>query len=176
MLPQIVGPGTFAPSPLAPSVSERTLQGAQPSVGETAAADTRPEVANRVDPPRVIPAPLPLAEERRRDDPALPPDPDAPAGPPPAFDATPLQRAREAALAPADLIARPAPPAAAPEPPEPDPPAAAPETAGREDSPRPAREDAPGGDRALRERMETELAEVRRMAAPAPDRALDLTR
>jgi hypothetical protein len=182
MLPQIVGPGTFTPSPLASSVAERSAQGAQPAVGETAAAATRPEVANRVDPPRVIPAPLPLPEERRRDEPTPPPpDPEAPAGPPPAFDATPLQRAREAALAPTDLIARPAPQATEPEPPE----AAAPgtpparEADGPEEAARPARADAPRRsepDEALRERMETEVAEVRRMAEPEPDRALDLTR
>jgi hypothetical protein len=179
MLPQIVGPGTFTPSPLAPSAAERALQGAQPAVGETAAAATRPEFANRVDPPKVIPAPLPLPQERRRADDLLPADPEAPAGPPPSFEATPLQRAREAALAPADLIARPM--ASVPGDPEtlpPDAPASA-DPSGTEDVPPGPRADGPRrpeADAALRERIATEVAAVRRMAEPEPGRALDLTR
>ena len=178
MLPQIVGPGTFTPSPFAPSAAERRDQGAQPDVGETAAAATRPEGANRVAPAKVIPTSIPLPEDRRRPDPLVPPDPDAPAGPPPAFDATPLERAREAAFAPADPIDWPAP--AGPErgPPAPGAPAAgdaaeanAPAEDGRTGAPRWT-----DADTARRERMETEVAELRRMAEPAPDRALDLTR
>jgi hypothetical protein len=177
MLPQIVGPGTFTPSPLAPTAAERTSQGAQPTVGETAAAALRPETAARVDPPRVLPAPLPLPAERRRDGVMPPPDPAAPAGPPPAFEETLLERARAAAFAPADLIARPMPPASRTE-------APAPEVAVRR--PAGAEQAAPvtgaestrqtDADAALRGRMETEVAEVRRMAGPEPDRALDLTR
>lgn len=176
MLPQIVGPGTFTPSPLAPTAAERTSQGAQPSVGETAAAATRPETAARVDPPRVIPAPLPPPAERRRDGTLLPPDPEAPAGPPPAFAETPLERARAAALAPADLFARPMPPEPRTEAPAPD---AAIDPAGAKEPAAGAQAEAPpqpAGDAALRELMETEVAEVRRMAGPEPDRALDLTR
>jgi hypothetical protein len=176
MLPQIVGPGTFTPSPLAPTAAERTSQGAQPSVGETAAAALRPETANRVDPPRVIPAPLPPPAERRRDATFLPPDPEAPAGPPPAFAETPLERARAAALAPADLFTRPMPPAATTEAPAPEvaiDPARAKEPAAGAQTEAPPQ---PAGDAALRERMETEVAEVRRMAGPEPGRVLDLTR
>jgi hypothetical protein len=172
MLPQIVGPGTFTPSPLAPNAAERTSQGAQATVGETAAAAARPETANRVDPPRVIPAPLPLPTERKRDGALLPPDPEAPAGPPPAFKETPLDRARATALAHADLIARPMPPVPGTQMP-------APEVAGTEEPAPEAQAETPRlpeADAALRERMETEVAEVRRMAEPDPDRALDLTR
>jgi hypothetical protein len=177
MLPQIVGPAAFPASPLAPSAAERAAQGAQPAVGETSAGATRPETANRVDPPRVIPASLPLPEERRRADPLLPPDPQAPAGPPPAFDATPLERAREAALAPADLVARPqaAPPGETGSPEDgraPDPAAEARD--GPDGAPEPVPNTRP--EAALRERVEAEVAEVRRMAGPAPERTLDLTR
>ena len=51
MLPQI-GPGTFAPAPLAPTATARSEQGAPPGAGEVAAARIRPETAERVDPPR----------------------------------------------------------------------------------------------------------------------------
>jgi hypothetical protein len=160
MLPQITGPGAFAPVPLAPAVPARTEQGAQPFSGETAAAGFRPETMERVDPPRTLPATVRLPEERRRD-PLYPPDPDPPTGPPPAFDATPLDRARETAFAAVSLIAEreaqasAAPPATA----------SAAWEAGRPDL-------TPD----LLARTEAEVAEVRRMAEPEPERTVDVTR
>jgi hypothetical protein len=173
MLPQIVGPGTFTPSPFAPSTAERTAQGAQPAVGETAAAGARPEIANRVVPPRVIPPSLPLPDDRRRSEALLPPDPEAPAGPPPAFDATPLDRLRETNLAAAELLEEP--PGSAPG-------AASPgDEAMAEAASGPLPEGAagtrrPDPDASLRARAEAEVAEVRRMAEPGPQRSLDVTR
>jgi hypothetical protein len=157
MLPLIVGPGTFTPSPFAPSVAERSLQGAQPSVGETAAAGTRPETPNRVAPPRVLPATPPLPEERRRGEPLLPPDPEPPTGPPPAFDATPLDRARETALDPPDRGDIRSPPDV--------------RTGARADGDE--RIDATGDD-GLLQKAETDLAEVRRMAMPDTGPAVDV--
>jgi hypothetical protein len=154
MLPQIIGPGTFAPSPLAPSSTARTEQGAQPNVGETAAAAVQAETAERVDPPRVLPATATLPDAKRPQDTLLPPDPDAPAGPPPAFDASPLERARQEAFAPGF--------------PEPKPPEPEAETA-------PPRDDTDPDDD-LREKAEAEIAEVRRMTAPEPERSLDMLR
>jgi hypothetical protein len=160
MLPQITGHGTFSPSPPAPAVTLRAEQGAQPFTGETAAAAFRPETRERVDPPRTLPATARLPEERRRE-PLYPPDPDPPTGPPPAFDATPLDRAREKAFAAVSLIAeREAQASAAP-------PATA---SGTEKTGRPD----PTPD--LLARAEAEVAEVRRMAEPEPERTLDVTR
>jgi hypothetical protein len=176
---QIVGPGTFAPSPFAPSAAERTGQGAQPKVGETAASGVRPETVNRVDPPRVMPAALPLPEDRRRNETLLPPDPDAPVGPPPAFDATPLDRLREAAFAAPGLVA----PSLAED--KGEAPRATDPTGGAE-APAPApvpdteavAEEAgqPDPDARLRARAEAEVAEVRRMAETGPGRSFDVTR
>ena len=154
MLPQIIGPGTFAPSPFAPSATARTEQGAQPSVGETSAAVIRAETAERVDPPRTLPAAAALSYPRRPQDTLLPPDPDAPAGPPPAFDASPLERARQEAFAPMFR--------------EPEPPAPEAETAPPPDDMVP--------DDDLREMAEAEIAELRRMTAPEPERSLDMLR
>lgn len=157
MLPLIVGPGAFTPSPLAPSVAERNLQGAQPSVGETAAAGTRPETPNRVDPPRVLPATPPLPEERRRGEPLLPPDPEPPTGPPPAFDATPLDRARETALDPPGRDGQGGPT----------------DTLTGDAAPRPA-VGGPTTEDGLLQKAETDLAEVRRMARPDVGPAVDV--
>jgi hypothetical protein len=160
MLPQITAPGAVTPAPLAPAATLRAEQGAQPTTGETAAAAFRPETTERVDPPRTLPATARLPEERRRET-LFPPDPDPPTGPPPAFDATPLDRARETAFAAVSLIAGreaqalAAPPATA----------SAAEEAGRPD-PAPV----------LRARTEAEVAEVRRMAEPEPERTVDVTR
>lgn len=173
MLPQIVGPGTFAPAPLAPTAAERSAQGALPAEGETAAAATRPETTDRVDPPRVVPAAMPLPEDRRRSETLLPPDPDAPAGPPPAFDATLLDRLREADFAAPQPIA--SPPAAEPR-------AASPGDGPGDDAEAPpVPEDTTGArrpdpDAGLRARAEAEVAEVRRMSAPDPARNLDVVR
>jgi hypothetical protein len=175
MLPQIVGPGAFTPAPFAPAVAARAAQGAQPTAGETAAAALRPETAERVDPPRTLPAIVRLPEDRRRDT-LNPPDPEAPAGPPPAFDATPLDRAREAAFAAVDLLAAPDGPAedtaavgeadasGEAEPPRADASAAAPDPS----RPDPLRD--------LVDKVVAEVTEVRRMADPAPERTLDVTR
>jgi hypothetical protein len=160
MLPPITGPGAFSPAPQAPAVSVRAEQGAQPTTGETAAAALRPETPERVDPPRTLPPTARLPEERRRET-LCPPDPDPPTGPPPAFDATPLDRAREKALAAVSLIAEreaqpsPAPPATV---------FAAGETRRPDQTPD------------LLARTEAEVAEVRRMAEPEPERTLDVTR
>jgi hypothetical protein len=160
MLPPITGPGSFSPSPPAPAVSARAEQGAQPTTGETAAAALRPETPERVDPPRTLPATTRLPEERRRET-LYPPDPDPPTGPPPAFDATPLDRAREKAFAAVSLIAeREAQASAAP-------PATA---SGTEETGRP--DLTPD----LLARAEADVAEVRRMAEPQPERNLDVTR
>ncbi len=241
MLPSVAGPGTVPPPP-PPGLSARADQGAQPTTGETSASATRPLVANRVDPPRVLPSIMAFSQEAKR---RLPPDPDGPAGPPPAFDATPLERERQRLLARVDLMQpppeakvpeRPAaarPPDTAAEAPAPDPvaalpdrpvpeadvpapdstalepataardpeaagldAAAAPETAAEsapvappkapaaprvpEDSfaPVEARETAPAieADTRAIERLETDVAEVRRMTEPEPERSLDLVR
>jgi hypothetical protein len=180
MLPQIAGPGAFIPAPFAPAVAARAAQGAQPTAGETAAAALRPETAERVDPPRTLPAVFRLPEDRRRET-LNPPDPDAPAGPPPAFDATPLDRAREAAFAAVDLLAEPegvaegtalsaeaeADVAAGAD--EADRPGAAVSAA----APDPSRSDPL---RDLIDKVVAEVTEVRRMADPAPERTLDVTR
>jgi hypothetical protein len=161
MLPPITGPGTFSPAPLAPAVSARAEQGAQPTTGETAAAAVRPETPERVDPPRTLPATARLPEERRRET-LYPPDPDPPTGPPPAFEATPLEQARKNALAAESLIAeREAQASAAP-------PATAAAAAGETRRP----DQTPD----LLARTEAEVAEVRRMAEPEPERTLDVTR
>jgi hypothetical protein len=160
MLPPITGSGTYSPSPPAPAVSLRAEQGAQPTTGETAAAALRSETSERVDPPRTLPATARLPEERRRET-LFPPDPDPPTGPPPAFDATPLDRAREKAFAAVNLIAeREAQASAAP-------PATA-SAAGETGRPDPTPD--------LLARAEAEVAEVRRMAEPEPERNVDLTR
>lgn len=174
MLPNVTSPGTAPPAPLPPGLSTRADRGAQPSTGETSAAATRALTANRIDPPRVLPAVLALPEDARR---RPPPDPDGPAGPPPAFEATPLQRERERLLARVDLRAPP---------PEPEP--GAPARAGDvvrtqrigaapdagESAARPATPRDP--DIASAERLEGNVAELRRMAVPPPERALDLIR
>ena len=162
MLPSVTGPGTAPPPPLPPGISTRADQGAQPWTGETSAAGTRALTANRVDPPRVLPAVIaPPGDTRRRP----PPDPDGPAGPPPAFDATPLQRERERLFARVDLIA---------------PPSDARATDRQRDASANAAEDTavapPAPDVQVIERLETDLAEVRRMADPDPGRSLDLVR
>jgi hypothetical protein len=164
MLPQITGPGAFTPAPLAPAAAARVAQGAQPTAGETAAAALRPETVERVDPPRTLPATARLPEDRRRET-LYPPDPDPPTGPPPAFDATPLDRAREAAFATVDLIAD-APGLDAT--PDAERPGAAPTTAPDLPLPDPALD--------LIGKVEAEVAEVRRMAEPEPERTLDLVR
>jgi hypothetical protein len=169
MLPSVAGPGTIPPPP---GVSARVYQGAQPSTGETSAASTRALNANRVDPPRVLPAAFALPEDDRR---RPPPDPDGPAGPPPAFKATPLERERERLAAGVDLIAPPTEtsdpePARAARLPE-DPEAKADAGDGSEQSVAPADPDV----RAI-ERLETDVAEVRRMAEPEPRRSLDVVR
>lgn len=150
MLPQIIGPATFAPSHNAPSSTARVEQGAQPDVGETAAAWVRAETAERVDPLRVLPAVVALPGNRPRPETLLPPDPQAPVGPPPAFQATPLDRARKEALA----FDRPPP-------------------VEKDAAPDRARVDK---DEDLREKTEAEIAEVRRMSAPEPERSLDVLR
>jgi hypothetical protein len=182
MLPQIIGPGTFPPTPTASTASARAEQGAQPSGGETGAANARPETTNRVDPPRVLPAPIPLPEDEKWRGPVLarqalmPADPDAPAGPPPAFDATPLERERERLMAVSELKRPPDPPSDVSEE------IAAPEAnASRSlDGETEASEEAWAGraDPAAeaREKVEAEVAEVRRMAEPEPERGLDLVR
>jgi hypothetical protein len=156
MLPQIIGPGVLPPASLASAVPSRAEQGAQPAIGETAAASLRPETLERVDPPRTLPATARLPEERRRE--ALyPPDPDPLTGPPPAFDATPLDRARDAALAAVNLIAA-------------------------SDDPSQGGSTAPDADPApvpaldLLSKAEADVAEVRRMSEPEPERTLDVTR
>jgi hypothetical protein len=146
MLPPITGPGIPSPIPLALA---RVEQGAQPGSGETAAAGLRPETRERVDPPRTLPATARLPEDRRRET-LYPPDPDPPTGPPPAFESTPLDRAREAAMRPAALSARP----------EPD---------------DPEREETAPQDDDLRQKAEADIAEVRRIAEPEPERAVDVT-
>jgi hypothetical protein len=155
MLPQIIGPGTFTPAPFAPAVPARTEQGAQPFTGETAAAGVRPDTPERVEPPRTLPATARLPEDRRRE-PLYPPDPDPPTGPPPAFDATPLDRAREAAFVVVNLIAE-----------------------GEErdaDTLGPGAPAAPEPEPDLLARAEAEVAEVRRIAQPEPERTIDVTR
>ena len=160
MLPQITGSRRLHARAAGPRRPARAEQGAQPFTGETAAAALRPETTERVDPPRTLPATARLPEERRRET-LYPPDPDPPTGPPPAFDATPLDRAREKAFAAVSLIAEreaqasAAPPATA----------SAAEETGRPD---------PTPD--LLARTEAEVAEVRRMAEPEPERTLDVTR
>ncbi len=149
MLTPITGPGIPSPTPLA---LDRVAQGAQPGSGETAAAGLRPETRERVDPPRTLPATARLPEDRRRDT-LYPPDPDPPTGPPPAFDSTPLDRAREAAMRPPALPAR----SAADE---------APEVERQETAPQ---------DDDLRQKAEADIAEVRRIAEPEPERAVDVT-
>ena len=172
MLPSVAGPGTVPPPPPPPGASARADQGAQPSTGETSAASTRALIANRVDPPRVLPAVFALPEDDRR---RLPPDPDGPAGPPPAFEATPLERERARLAARVDLIVPPtetsdpeqARTARQPEDPE----AGADTGDGAEQPVASADPDV----RAI-ERLETDVAEVRRMAEPEPRRNLDLVR
>ena len=157
MLPQIIGPGTFTPSPLAPTVTSRAEQGAPPGAGETAAARIRPDTAERVDPPRAVFKSFPIAEEARRDQPDLfPSDPDAPAGPPPAFDPSPLERERERARDPATLTE------ASRKPPEEE--AVPPRTTDADPAP------------ATTDRVTENVSEVRRMAAPEAERNLDVTR
>jgi len=153
MLPPI-GSGTFTPAPLAPTSTVRAVQGAAPGA-EAGAAQIRPETAVRVDPPRAVLKSFPIPEEARgRADDLMPPDPEAPAGPPPAFDASPLERERERALDTRPPVNS----ADAPRDP-----------AGRE----------PAGERRAEdtaERASADLAEVRRMSAPEAERTLDVTR
>ncbi len=154
MLPQI-GPGTFLQAPLASTATARTEQGAPPGTGETAAARIRPETAERVDPPRPPLAYFPIPEEPGRG-PAdiIPPDPEAPSGPPPAFEATPLERERERARAPAETT-------------DAETPGLPPD--GEEDAPAPA-------PAAVSERAAADLAEVRRLSAPESAKSVDVTR
>lgn len=193
MLPNVVGPGAFPPPIMSSGASARAEQGAQPLVGETAASRARPETPNRVDPPRAMPSLISLRDQERRP----PPDPDGPAGPPPTFDATPLQRERERVMARIDLLSgsRDATPAARAEPgaaaaldgsrvgvatedsrevsaangPQdivaPDRPKA--ETVEETTKPR------PDPDAKAAERLETDVAEVRRIAEPEGTRGLD---
>jgi hypothetical protein len=203
MLPNVVGPGAFPPPIMSSGASARAEQGAQPLVGETSASRARPETPNRVDPPRAMPSAISLRDQERRP----PPDPDGPAGPPPTFDATPLQRERERMMARIDLLSaareaapaeRPAPKAvAAAEGPKP---AVAtngprdvavpngpkdvaatdgakgvnapdrPKAETVEDAPTPR----PDPDAKAAERLETEVAEVRRIAEPETERGLDM--
>ncbi len=90
MLAQISPLSFGAPTVDAPST--RVVQGAPPGKGETAAAAMRPESVQRVDPPRVLMAAPPIPERELRKADLIPPDPDAPTGPPPTFDATLLER------------------------------------------------------------------------------------
>lgn len=213
MLPNVVGPGAFPPPIMSSSgASARAEQGAQPLVGETSASRARPETANRVDPPRAMPSVISLRDQERRP----PPDPDGPAGPPPTFDATPLQRERERVMARMDLLSGPREPAPV-ETPAPGAAAAAdsPKATGAAEAAKPAAaanppgavaaSDAPKGvaetedpqaaaapelpkaepveeapkprsdaDTQAVERLETEVAEVRRIAEPETGRGLDM--
>lgn len=154
MLPQI-GPGTFFQAPLASTVTARAEQGAPPGTGETAAARIRPETAERVDPPRPPLTYFPIPEETRRTPrDIIPPDPEAPSGPPPAFEATPLERERERARAPAGSAVAETPEA----PPD-----------GMEN---PSAQTPP----AVTERAAADLAEVRRLSAPESAKRVDVTR
>lgn len=81
-----------APATTGPSQSPSAPGGlsAQGSAGETGAAGTRALSPERVEPPAQPRAPVRLGGD------LLPRNPDAPAGPPPAFEANVLDRAREA--------------------------------------------------------------------------------
>lgn len=156
MLPQIIGPGTFTPSQLAPTVTSRSEQGAPPGAGETAAARIRPETAVRVDPPRAVLRSFQIADDPGREMPDLfPSDPEAPAGPPPAFDASPLERERDRARDPATLTE------ASRRPPE-------------EEAVPPRRTDAPAP--AATDRVTADVTEVRRMNTPDIEPTVDVTR
>lgn len=103
------------------AATRNTVQGERGAAAQPTSADT----ARAVEPPRPTEASDASAEPGRRS--LNPPDPDAPAGPPPAFEASILDRAREQLMAPPDLRTQapePAPvavsaPVEAPPPPEP---------------------------------------------------------
>lgn len=209
MVPQIIGASSFVPAPSALGAPQRAEQGAQPKTGETAASAARPETVVRVDPPRVLPAPVGIPEDGRKRDTYVPPDPDGPAGPPPSFDATPLQRERERLKSVENLI--PPPPKVPIEKIEPEAAAVAetgsaalgaagavevraagsvdddavetPEVAATEGAkPERVPERTPETRRAAEadeeaiERVEAEVAEVRRMSEPERERSVDLVR
>ncbi len=116
--------------------------------------------ARAVDPPQG--AARPVAVPNRDLPPLIPPDPQAPAGPPPAFEASILDRARQAPTDTADATSEPEPtePPMASEARLPD----SAEAQGYEVPP------------SAEERTETEIATVRRMETPYDTATVDVSR
>lgn len=118
------------------------------------------ETARAVDPPVGVARTAALPD--RDLPPLIPPDPQAPAGPPPAFEASILDRARQSTAAPAAPDAEPA----GQTPPAP----AVPE--GRETDGKPDYDVPPSAE----QRAEVEVATVRRIETPYDTATVDVTR
>lgn len=99
----LFGPNLAPVLPVTATPALRLAEGARPDTGEPAAAQLRAETAERVDPPRAGAAPAD-ARLGARPRPEPPPDPRLPAGPPPAFGQSPLERQRQELREPVALV------------------------------------------------------------------------